>query len=161
MLEKPTTRKNTVQPIAEPALDKFEIHEARAAGKLDLTDLDLNERAFLGTCQDIYRNSRGTATPFENFVTTIVRWTTWGNPPTPEDVAEEIKTELQEDFNLTLHSVKRFMQNYPDLTSSFRDGAGAPPEPPAADETTEPATKQPAKARGARKPRKKVVRAAA
>jgi len=95
MAEKPKKKRaaKAVQTkAAEPAADTYEAHAKIAAGKLDLKDLDLNERAFLGTCQDLYRNSRGTATPFENFITTVIRWSTWGNPPTPEALIEEIQT---------------------------------------------------------------------
>jgi len=143
-----------------PEPDKYETHAALAAEKLDLKDLDLNERAFLGTCQDIYRNSRGTATPFENFITTVIRWATWGNPPTPENLIEEIKTETQEDFEMTLHSVKRFMQNYPDVISELKFPP-APLDRPAAPETVQPAPKSPAKASRARKTRTKHAHAKA
>jgi hypothetical protein len=140
-------QKVTVPANAEPAAaDTYEAHAILAADKLDLKDLDLRERAFLGTCQDIYRNSRGTATPFENFITTVIRWAMWGNPPTPESLIEEIKTELEGDFELTLHSVKRFIRNYPDLRE-----LQATPEPPAAPETTQSATKPAAKAQRTRK----------
>ena len=156
-MPKTSALRKRVQPIVEPVLDKFEIHAELAAGKLDLEDLDLSERAYLGTCQDIYRNSRDTATPFENFITTIIRWATWGNPPTPETLIEEIKTEFEEDFRLTKHSVERFVANYPDLISTAPQ---AKPARPTA-ETTQPATRPPAKAPHARKRRKKVASAAA
>jgi len=118
-----------------------------AANKLVLTDLGRNERAFLGTCQDLYRNDRGSGTPFENFVQTIIRWTTWGNPPNPEDLIDEIKDNFEPNWELTVHSVKRFIKNYPDLVRTLQtvdellaEAAATPP---------------PAKAERARKTRKK------
>lgn len=152
-----------VQAIGEPAADTYEAHAKIAAGKLDLKDLDLRERAFLGTCQDLYRNASGCGTPFEEFLRSIIRFTTWGNTPTPEDLIEHIKQDFEEDFEMTLHSVKRFMHHYPSLISSLQEGnkaTPATPEPRAELERTQPATKQPAKAQRARKPRKKVSRAA-
>ena len=47
-------RKATAQQIqraSEP--EKYEKYATIAAGKLDLNNLDLEERAFLGTCQDL------------------------------------------------------------------------------------------------------------
>ena len=149
-------QKEEVQPnLPPPAADTYEAHAILAAGKLDVKGLGLNERAYLGTCQDIYRNNRGAATPFENFITTVIRWATWGNTPKPEDLIEEIKTETEEDFELTLHSVKRFVQNYPELIASFQEATPATSAPPVAPETTTRPTRQPAKARRARKTRKK------
>lgn len=144
-------RKSTeskVQLITEP--DSYAVHAKKAADKLDLKGLDLRERAFLGTCQDIYRNSRGTATPFENFITTVIRWATWGNPPTPESLIEELKTETEDDFEITLHSVKRFTHNYPDLVRELQT----------AEEllvATQPATKTPANGKTARKAKRKAA----
>ena len=124
--------KATVQPIQPaPEPNKFEAHAAIFASKLDLKDLDLNERAFLGTCQDLYRNDRGTGTPFEAFVHTIIRWTTWGNPPSPEDILDEIKDNFQPDWELTVHSIKRFLQQYPDLIATLQPAPSITPEPPA------------------------------
>jgi hypothetical protein len=151
-----------VQPITEPAADAYEARAAIFAGTLDLKDLDLEERAFLGTCQDLYRNEQGCGTPFENFVRTIIRWTTWGNSPTPEFVIDEIKENFERDWDLTVHSVKRFMQHYPNLISSFREGLEAPaatPALPAEPERTQPTGNASAKAPRARKPRKKAAHA--
>jgi hypothetical protein len=121
--------KAAVQPITEqPLADTYDIHAMGAASKLVLTDLGRDERAFLGICQDLYRNNRGSGTPFENFVRTIIRWTTWGHPPKPEDLLDEIKDNFQPDWDLTVHSVKRFMQNYPDVISELQTAAKRAPE---------------------------------
>jgi hypothetical protein len=133
-----------LQSIA--AQDKYEAYAAVAARKLNLTNLDLNERAFLGTCQDLYRNDRGCGTPFENFARTIIRWTTWGNPPTPELVIDEVKENFEPDWDLTLHSVKRFMQHYPELIRSLQKGAEDPQataEPPEVAEVRKGTTRHP------------------
>jgi hypothetical protein len=153
-----------LQPVAAPDThDRYETHAAVAASKLDLNNLDLEERAFLGTCQDLYRNDRGCGTPFENFIKSIIRWTTWGNPPKMEDLICEIKDNFEPDWDLTVHSVKRFLQNYPELVRSFQEGgegAQATPDPPAPEQTS--ATRKGTTGHpGARKQRKKAGRAAA
>jgi hypothetical protein len=142
-----------IQPAPEP--DKYEKYAAIAASKLDLNNLDLEERAFLGTCQDLYRNARGCATPFETFIETVIRWTTWGNVPTPEQLIEHIRhgDGYEQDFEFTLHSVKRFMLNHPDAISEL-ELPPMPLDPPAAVSAATPPASKPAKARVARKPRK-------
>jgi hypothetical protein len=148
--------KATVQQMQPaPEFEKYETYAAIAASKLDLNNLDLEERAFLGTCQDLYRNARGCATPFETFVRNIIRWTTWGNSPKPQDLIDEIRDEFQEDFDLTLHSVQRFMLNHPDAVSELTFPP-APLDPPAASETITRPARKPAKAQ---RTRKKVARA--
>jgi hypothetical protein len=154
-------KKAVVQPISqEPELDTFDKHREIAASKLDLVDLDIEERAFLGTCQDLYRSDRGSGTPFEALFVKVVRWCTWGNPPTPEHLRSEIEDDFEKDWELTLHSVKRFMRSYPELIAGLSAPESSMPEPQAgAPVSARAPAKQPAKAQRTRAPRKKVAHA--
>ena len=108
-----------------------------------------------------YCNERGCATPFETFIVNIIRWTTWGNAPTPDELIEQIGTEgdgYGQDYELTVHSIKRFMQNHPNAISEIVFPP-VPLEPPAVEQPTQPAAGKPAKTQATR--RKKVNRAAA
>jgi hypothetical protein len=78
--------------------------------------------------------------------------------PSPLQIASSLTLCIEEEEE-KMEAAREMVRMRPDLLGS----AAAPPaksEPPAAVETTQPATKQPAKARRARKPRKKVTRAA-
>jgi len=135
-------RKASVRPITDTAGDPSRLtpierigRETAAAAKLDLTNLKLSERAFLATCQEIYRADIGCYTPFESFFADIVRWTMWGNTPTLDTIRAELAEgsdgEFLHNWNPMLQGVKRFIQNYPDLIAEIQNAAKSEAEQPA------------------------------
>ena len=91
------------------------------------------ERAFLATCQQLFRSDTGCNTPFEEFFRNIVLHVQICGWPTPEVVEEEFHD---------------FQRNFRDMKRDCEAFESAYPSPAA--ETAQPATKQPT-----RKPRKK------
>jgi hypothetical protein len=122
-----TKRKPTIRPITGLVGDTFDrnirARETAAATKLDLTNLDLAERAFLGTCQDIYRSDIGCYTPFESFFLDLVHSIMRGNAPTLESIRAELAEgagEFISNWDRMSHGVKRFIQNYPELLADLQ-----------------------------------------
>ncbi len=134
-------KRQTVQPI-KGGKEDFDASNARVAATLDLQDLDVLERAFLATCQKIYRRDSGSTSPFENFFFSLVVRVESGRWPTPDEVASELE-EFREDLDLMRKWTRSFLEAYP--------------EPPAPEQTTQTTIKRPAKARSARKAKRKAA----
>lgn len=103
----------TPNPLTEQAAADFRddshrqyVREKEAiAKKLDLNDLDYEERAFLAMCQEIYRNDTGgPATPFETFFCNIVSLTSHRCPLDPSDLDEYWGYFKNEHKNMLKHA---------------------------------------------------------
>ena len=87
--KKPEITPAAVEPINRGVVDDAAARTARIAATLDLKGLSDSERAFLATCQRIYRRHSGFTSPFEEFFWTLVISVEFGSWPTPDDVADE------------------------------------------------------------------------
>ena len=90
----------------------YEARQARIGATLDLKDLGDSERAFLATCQKIYRRDRGSITPFEEFFSGLIVRVEVGMWPTPDDVAVELGT-FKENFEDARECAGKFVEAYP------------------------------------------------
>ena len=111
--------------------------KSAVAATLDLKDSSDAERAFLATCQKIYRRDHGCVTPFEQFFWGLVVLAENDLWPTPDRVACELAT-FRDDFDDMDKWARVFVETYPTPA-----GANEPPEDKASP----------------RKPRKKVAHA--
>src|SRR5580704_15758200 len=83
-----------------------------AAPQLAIRNLKNPERAFLTTCQRLYREDRGSNTPFHNFLTTLVLHVEVGHWPTPESVRKLVANFEQEHEEMAADAVE-FVSRYP------------------------------------------------
>jgi hypothetical protein len=101
------------------------------ARMLTTRKLDLSERAFLGTCQMLYRSNRGCDTPFENFFGSLVWELQFGKWPTPRIVEKEL-IEFRQQWNDMRVVAAEFVERY--RAASSDEGVGDPPSDPTAGE---------------------------
>jgi hypothetical protein len=116
------TQPAAVEPINRDEED-IAAKDARIAATLDLKDLGDSERAFLATCQKLYRRHSGCTSPFEEFFWSLVLDVERGHWPTPDDVARELET-FKDDFDDMSRWARYFLEAYPEV--------------PAKDETEQP-----------------------
>jgi len=83
------------------------------------------ERAFLATCQQLYRRENGCTTPFEHLIWELVTYVEAGVMPTPKMVEEEVKS-FRENWEDMRDKAKSFVDAYE------KSEAPAPTEPPRA-----------------------------
>jgi len=107
----PPKQKN--ERAATPIDENWEAKNARIGATLDLQDIPDSERAFLATCQKIHRRERGCDSPFEEFFAHLVFLVERGQWPTPDDVADNLKT-FREEFAYMRESSKNFIEAYPE-----------------------------------------------
>jgi hypothetical protein len=87
--------------------------EKRAvAATLNLVGLDDYERAFLATCQKIYRQDAGSTTPFEEFFDGLALAVEMGRMPTPDEV-EDVLKQFRMNWNDMKRDAKLFLDAYP------------------------------------------------
>ncbi len=101
--------------------------EARAAlaDGLDLREADLEERSFLGACQKLHRNFRGSTTPFEGLILALVFFVEMGVMPTPEMIEQPL-SEFRENFADMKRDAAAFARQYPaELQDAKAAGSGA------------------------------------
>ena len=110
-MKKPKTKPAAVEPINRGVVD-VAARTARIAATLDLKGLSDSERAFLATCQRIYRRHTGCTSPFENFFWSLAFSVQCGNWPTPDDVAEELGS-FKENFADVVRWAHDFYEAYP------------------------------------------------
>jgi hypothetical protein len=143
------TRSVAVQPDRDA---EYKARKAAAAATLNLKNLDETERAFLATCQKIYRRHSGCTSPFEEFFRILVLNVEHDTWPTPDDVSHELES-FKRDFEDMDERARIFVESYPAPAMSPATPASVPAPP-----TRTPA-KQPAKAQRKRKPRKQAAHA--
>ncbi len=119
---------------------EIRLSRKKSAKTLVTSGLRDYERAFLATCQKLFRSDTGCNTPFEEFFRNLVIHVQINGLPTPEVAEEE------------LHD---FSRNFRDMKRDCEAFEKAYPVP--ATKTTQPATKQPAKAQRARKAKRKAA----
>jgi len=125
---KKTTKSAPVRINGRSATDEHQWRldqlQTTAAAQFEHMNLNMEERAFLGTCQQIYRNDIGCYTPFESFFVDLVRWTMWGNTPTLESLREVLKdadSDFVNNWTPMMRGLKRFVKNYPDLVAELQE----------------------------------------
>ena len=86
--------------------------EALIGSRLVIAELDDTERAFLATCQDLYRRWGGDRNPFENFIHSLIVTAKFGHSHTPDDVAHELEA-FRENFDSMREDAIAFVRLYP------------------------------------------------
>jgi hypothetical protein len=99
---------------------------ANLSAQLVVSELDDSERAFLATCQQIYRAFSGCTTPFEDLIRNLISAVQAGKCPSPDDVRKELET-FDEDFSSMRRDVALFLLHYPDATRT--EAPDAPENP--------------------------------
>jgi hypothetical protein len=107
--------KTPKSPASRPPAREETSNERRVRidSTLVLANLDDFERAFLATCQKIYRQGRGCVSPFEEFFSSLVTCVKFGDMPTPDDVASDLET-FRENFDSMRQSARQFTEAYPE-----------------------------------------------
>jgi len=123
-----------------------DLRRKKQAAALITAGLREYERAFLATCQLLFRSDTGCNTPFEKFFRNIVLHVQICGWPTPEDVESELQ-----DFKRNFRDMQRDAE-------SFRK-AYLPKAESAAPEVAQPTRKGTSGHPLARKPRKKAAHA--
>jgi len=93
--------------------ERYAERNAEVAATLDLIGLDDAERAFLATCQKIYRRDTGCNSPFEEFFTMLVGSIESGYWPDPDHVEHELES-FRQNWDDMKRDASRFMEAYPE-----------------------------------------------
>jgi hypothetical protein len=111
--KKPKTKPSPVEIPQAEWQARDELRRAALSAGFVGAGLDDRERAFLGACQQIYRQDTGSNTPFEEFFRNVVlhvQLTSW---PTPDDVEHDLET-FRKNFDDMKRDCAAFIKAYPE-----------------------------------------------
>jgi len=116
-MRKPAKRQQPEVPpqtgvTVEAWKDDFDRRQANIAATLILMNINDTERAFLATCQKLYRQERSCETPFEEFFEGLVICVQARGLPTPADVEQSLET-FRQNWESMKESSRKFLEAYP------------------------------------------------